>query len=109
MKMLLLSLSLLLSACATTGTGTAASAPPDMIVAYSDLALDTAAGRAELVRRIDGAVRSFCAAYDPNDETALYDVRLASTRLCPGAAVRMLASRMPSSVRHAYDLGLKAE
>ena len=106
MKMLLLSLSFLLSACATTGT---AAAPPDMIVAYTDLALDTVAGRAELVRRMDGAVRSFCAAYDPNDETAIYDVRLASTRLCPGAAARMLASRMPSYVRHAYDVGLKAE
>ncbi|WP_336621457.1 UrcA family protein [Sphingomonas zeae] len=106
MKMPLLSLPLLLSACATAGA--VATSPPDLIVAYRDLALDTTAGRAELVRRTERAVRYFCAAYDPEDETAIFDVRLASTRLCPGAAARMLRRKMPASVRRAYRAGVEA-
>ena len=107
MKMLALAFSILLSACVARGESVPP--PPDMVVAYGDLALDTPAGRAELALRVSRAVRSFCAAYDPQHEEAIFDVRLASERNCPGAAALLLAQHMPASVRRAWRAGARGE
>lgn len=94
---------LLLSACATPRT--VPSPPPDLVVRYADLALDTPAGRRELVARVDQAVRRFCATYDPQDATAIFDPRLASARRCPGYATLLLMRKAPASMRRAYRSG----
>lgn len=75
------------------------------MVRYVDLALDTPAGRRELVERVDRAVRDFCAAYDPQDATAIFDPRLASARRCPGYATLLLMNKAPASVRRVYRSG----
>ena len=98
---------LLLSACVTQGT--VVLPPPDMVVASQDLLLDTPAGRARLVERVDRATRSFCAAYDPQDETAIFDPHLASPRHCSGYATLLLLNKSPASVRRAYREGLRNE
>lgn len=107
MKMSVLAFSVLLSACIARG-GTIPP-PPNMIVAYGDLALDAPAGRAELALRVARAVRLFCATYDPRHEETIFDVRLASERNCSGAAAILLAQHMPASVRHAYRAGTRGE
>lgn len=104
MRTSLLLSAFLLSACVTRGTMALPS--PDIVVTYRDLALETPAGRAELVQRVDRATRYFCGAYDPKDETAIFDPRLASTRLCPGYATLLLLNKSPASVRRAYREGL---
>lgn len=75
------------------------------MVRYVDLALETPAGRRELVERVDRAVRDFCAAYDPQDATAIFDPRLASTRRCPEYATLLLMNKAPASVRRVYRSG----
>lgn len=103
MRIPLLLSALLLSACVARGT--VVLPPPDIVVTYRDLALETPTGRAELVQRVDRATRYFCRAYDPQDETAIFDPRLASTRLCPGYATLLLLNKSPASVRRAYRKG----
>lgn len=105
MKTSLLLSALLLSACVTQGTMVLP--PPDIVVAYHDLALETRAGQAKLVERVHRATRSFCAAYDPQDETAIFDPRLASPRHCPGYATLLLLSKSPIAVRRAYREGVR--
>ena len=100
MKSSLLLNALLLSACATQRT--VPHPPPDMVVHYADLALETPAGRAKLVERVDRTTRSFCAAYDPQDETAIFDPHLASARYCTGCATILLLNKAPAGVRRAY-------
>lgn len=95
---------LLLSACATPRT--TPHPPPDMVVRYADLALETSAGRTKLVERVDRAARDFCAAYDPQDDTAIFDPHLASTRYCPGYAILLFMNKAPASVRRAYREGV---
>jgi UrcA family protein len=107
MKMLALAFSVLLSACVARGE--LVPPPPDMVVVYADLALDSPAGRAELALRVARAVRLFCAAYNPQHEEAIFDVRLASERNCPGAAALLLAQKMPASVREAWRAGARGE
>jgi UrcA family protein len=107
MKMSALAFSVLLSACVARGE--LLPPPPDMVVAYADLALDSPAGRAELALRVSRAVRSFCAAYDPQHEEAIFDVRLASEGNCPGAAALLLVQKMPASVRRAWRVGARGE
>jgi UrcA family protein len=104
MRTSLLLSALLLSACVTQGMTTPP--PPDIVVTYRDLALKTPAGRAELVRRVDQAVRSFCGAHDPQDKTAIFDPRLARPRRCPGYATLLLLHKSPASVRRAYWEGV---
>ncbi|WP_084787787.1 UrcA family protein [Sphingomonas yabuuchiae] len=100
MKSSLVLNALLLSACATQRT--VPHPPPDMVVHYADLSLETPAGRAKLVERLDQATRYFCAAYDPQDETAIFDPHLASARYCRGYATILLLNRAPAAVRRAY-------
>lgn len=107
MKMLVLAFSILLSACVARSE--AIPPPPDMVVVYGDLALETLAGRTELALRVARAARLFCAAYDPQHEEAIFDVRLASERNCPAAAALLIARHMPASVRHAYQAGRRGE
>jgi UrcA family protein len=107
MKMLALAFLILLSACVARGE--LAPPPPNMVVAYADLALDSPAGRAELALRVSRAVRSFCAAYDPQHDEAIFDVRLASERNCPGAATLLLVQHMPAAVRQAWRAGARGE
>jgi UrcA family protein len=101
----LLFFALFLSACVPSRE--VGRVPPDMVVSYADLALDTQAGQTELMQRADRAVRYFCAAYDPEADNAIFDVRLASTKLCPGAASLMLVGKMPARVRRAYRAGIR--
>jgi UrcA family protein len=107
MKSLALAFSILLSACVARGE--LVPPPPNMVVAYADLALDSPAGRAELALRVSRAVRSFCVTYDPQHDEAISDVRLASERNCPGAATLLLAQHMPASVRQAWRAGARGE
>lgn len=107
MKLLVLLSAALLPACAC-GTS-AMTFPPSMAVGYRDLRLDTAAGRAALVRRVDRAAGAFCKAYDPMDPDTRFDARLASPRHCPGAAAILLAQHMPANVRRAYRTGRREQ
>ena len=77
-----------------------------MVVRYADLALETSAGRTKLVERVDRAARDFCAAYDPQDDTAIFDPHLASARYCPGYAIPLFMNKAPASVRRAYREGI---
>ena len=47
--------------------------------------------------------------YDPQDETAIFDARLANARQCPGYATLLIMSKAPASVRRAYRKGLAKE
>lgn len=105
MRISLLLSALLLSACLTRGT--VVLPPPDIVVAYQDLSLETPVGRARLVERVDRATRSFCAAYDPQDETAIFDPRLASPQHCPGYATLLLLNKSPTAVRRAYQKAVR--
>ena len=105
MRISLLLSALLLSACVARGA--VVLPPPDIVVTYHDLALEPPAGQAELVQRVDRATRYFCGAYEPQDETAIFDPRFASTRLCPGYATLLLLNKSPASVRRAYRQGLR--
>lgn len=107
MKLLVLLCAALLPACASNRPG--AVSPPQMAVAYHDLALDTKAGRAELAMRVQRSALAFCRAYDPMDPQTRFDVRLASDRNCPGAAAILLAQHMPASVRAAFRAGQRGE
>ncbi len=98
---------LLLSACATQRT--APLPPPDLVVRFADLSLDTPAGRTRLVGRVDRTTRSFCAAYRPQDDTAIYDPHLASARYCTGYATLLLMNKAPDFVRRAYREGIENE
>lgn len=98
---------LLLSACATPRT--TPHPPPDMVVRYADLALETSAGRTKLVERVDRAARDFCDSYDPQDDTAIFDPHLASARYCPDYAILLFMNKAPGSVRRAYREGVGKE
>lgn len=100
MRTSLLLSTLLLSGCATQGAVGLPS--PNIMVDYHDLALETPAGQAELAERMDRATQSFCSAYDPQGETAIFDPRLASPRHCPGYATLLLLNRSPTAVRRGY-------
>lgn len=107
MKIPTLLLALLSTACVAPRPPRAA--PIGMAIAYRDLALENRAGRAELVRRVRLATQRFCAAYDPQDTSRIFDVRLASPRHCPGYATLLLMARMPAQGRHALRIGLMEE
>ncbi len=104
MKRLLVLNTLLLSSCAAQRITPLP--PPDMAVHYNDLALDTPTGRAKLVERVDRATQYFCAAYDPQDATAIFDPHLASARYCPAYATLLLMNKAPRAVRRAYQEGV---
>lgn len=102
----------ILSAASLAGcVGTGHVSPPvtDLVLAYGDLALETAAGRRVLAVRVEHSAASFCAAYDPHNPEAIFDARLAIPRLCPGAARIMLVQRMPAHVRRAWRAGTRDE
>lgn len=105
MKVSVLLGAVLLPTCACSAA--TAPSPPRMVVVTRDLRLETAAGRAILVQRVERATRAFCRAYDPMDPETRFDARLASTRFCPGAAAILLAQHMPMAVRRAYRAGLR--
>lgn len=91
---------LLLAACSTTTS--AAPHEPQARVAYGDLDLRRADGRAELVRRVDRAAADYCrdhaAAVTPHH-------RRADPRYCPASLRAQLMWAMPRRVRDAYDQG----
>ncbi len=78
-----------------------------MVVVYCDLDLETTAGRAALVRRVEQAAHAFCGAYDPTDPETRFNAHLASALHCPGAAAILLAQRMPTAVRRAFQAGTR--
>lgn len=87
----------LLGACVTQTPGL--QAEPALGINYSDLALDTRAGRAALRQRVASTVRGFCARHAGlvTPESLKYD-----RFYCPDMMRSELMAEMPAPVRRAY-------
>lgn len=76
-------------------------AEPIAAIGYSDLALDTIAGRGALRQRVAAAVRAFCARH--SDYVTPVSLRY-DPYYCPDMMRSELMAGMPRAVRRAYSL-----
>jgi UrcA family protein len=89
----------LLGACVTQTPPS--QAEPVAGIGYSDLALDTSAGRAALRQRVADAVRGYCARH--GDQVTPVSLRY-DPYYCPDMMRSTLMAKMPRGVRWAYSL-----
>ena len=89
----------LLGACVTQAPHLRAE--PVAGIGYSDLVLDTSAGRAALRQRVAEAVRGYCARH--GDQVTPVSLRY-DPYYCPDMMRSTLMAEMPRTVRRAYLL-----